>query len=926
MPTESEPVSAVLGRFESINRARLHRIREALGPEQVRFFDVLPLLFHVNRPGLPGYVSRETPAGIKRFAAGPEAMDAALHLFRSAIGAGEAAEPRDLLGIYCLGSLGSIAQCPESDLDVWVCHEPGIEARRLAELNAKARVVEQWAQGLGLEVHFFLIDPERFRAGGHARLSAECSGNAQHYLLLDEFYRSSVVLAGLCPMWWRVPPAEEHRYAECVAGLQAVPPEMPCVDLGGLGEVPREEYAGAALWQLGKVIDAPYKSVLKLLLLEAYAGEYPRPDLLAMRYKAFIYGGAADAEALDPYWLLYRRVEEYLEGQADARRLALARRCLYFKAQEAQRHLPSHVARAWRGRFIAGLSRQWGWSGEDTARLAERDRWGFDRVSAEWRELVNSVRTSCRVLAEFARPLGGRSSVTAEEITALGRRLHAAFERRPGKFTFLGPGTQWGSVEDALCLHRYPDPTESWGLSRGAEVINPAALVRTGEAPGQLIAWAVLNGLSASHTRWCVDAGAAGELPHSDLETMQGFIERGLARAAGNKPETTDLIAAPRLTSAVVMVRVETVPVRRGAERDRSEGEPTPWNRYRVALAELILVTSWGERLGLHFRGDTALMRCLCEYLAWPSGRADRVSIEVLVYGDAEADAQGLARHFEHLMGEAVTALRGVRAEACRYVLAWGSGYCVLAQSGDTWHAEGFAFHAALLRYLGHPLPVFTRTLVQRGALACGPLPLVLAENQSGVVQVFLAATRERALVLVLDEHGALFHDHAEIDGGDAFLGRYRRFLHTVLARAPASAGAGPPVHFYTVGGAGEPDSLRRLSEVPEGASYEFGEGAYLLRALGTPHPDAGRAFTLRCCGREFSEPAQGPSAYREAALHLLDVHGDAVVYPVDVSDIELSAACSGDGGPPPIIPLLQYKTTVEGRLNEALCRLRAER
>ena len=210
---------------------------------------------------------------------------------------------------------------------------------------------------------------------------------------------------------------------------------------------------------------------------------------------------------------------------------------------------------------------------------------------------------------------------------------------------------------------------------------------------------------------------------------------------------------------------------------------------------------------------------------------------------------------------------------------------------------------------------------MQRGALACGPLPLVLAENQSGVVQVFLAAIRERALVLVLDEHGALFHDHAEIDGADEFLGRYRRFLHTVLARAPASAGPAPPVHFYTVGGAGELDSLRRLSEVPEG-----GEGAYLLRALGTPHPHTGRAFTLQCCGREFSEPAQGPSAYREAALHLLDVHGDAGVYPVDVSDIELSAACSGDGGPPPIIPLLQYKTTVEGRLNEALCRLWAER
>ena len=325
---------------------------------------------------------------------------------------------------------------------MWVCHEPGIEARRLAELNAKARVIEQWAQGLGLEVHFFLIDPERFRAGGHARLSAECSGNAQHYLLLDEFYRSSVVLAGLYPMWWRVPPAEEHRYAECVAGLQAVQPEMPGVDLGGLGEVPREEFAGAALWQLGKVIDAPYKSVLKLLLLEAYAGEYPRPDLLAMRYKAFIYGGAADAEALDPYWLLYRRVEEYLERQADAPRLALARRCLYFKAQEAQRHLPSHVARAWRGRFIAGLSRQWGWSGEDTARLAERDRWGFDRVSAEWRELVNSVEDELpgpgrvrpaarRALVRHGRGDHGPGTAPARRLRTASRQVHPPGSRDP---------------------------------------------------------------------------------------------------------------------------------------------------------------------------------------------------------------------------------------------------------------------------------------------------------------------------------------------------------------------------------------------------------------------------------------------------------------------------------------------------------------
>ncbi|MGH8584120.1 MAG: hypothetical protein ACREWG_15365, partial [Gammaproteobacteria bacterium] len=72
MPSRSHPPQpavdlSVEGRFLAINRARLLRIRELLSPEQSRFVDTLPVLFHLNDPALPGFVSKQTPAGIREY-------------------------------------------------------------------------------------------------------------------------------------------------------------------------------------------------------------------------------------------------------------------------------------------------------------------------------------------------------------------------------------------------------------------------------------------------------------------------------------------------------------------------------------------------------------------------------------------------------------------------------------------------------------------------------------------------------------------------------------------------------------------------------------------------------------------------------------------------------------------------------------------
>lgn len=111
-----------------------------------------------------------------------------------------------------------------------------------------------------------------------AAARGEDCGSTQHILLLDEFYRTAVRLAGKRILWNMVPCDEEEHYDDYVMTLyaQGVLTPNEWLDLGGLSSLSAEEYFGASLWQLYKSIDSPYKAVLKTLLLEAILG-IPEP-------------------------------------------------------------------------------------------------------------------------------------------------------------------------------------------------------------------------------------------------------------------------------------------------------------------------------------------------------------------------------------------------------------------------------------------------------------------------------------------------------------------------------------------------------------------------------------------------------------------------------------------------------------------------
>ena len=112
-------------------------------------------------------------------------------------------------------------------------------------------------------------------------------------VLLDEFYRTGIVLAGRLPAWWLVPPAAEAHYAQFCRQLtkKRYVKSAELVDFGGISSIPQGEFVGAGIWQLYKAIDSPFKSVLKLLLFEVYAAQFPRTESLSTDYKRAVHQG-----------------------------------------------------------------------------------------------------------------------------------------------------------------------------------------------------------------------------------------------------------------------------------------------------------------------------------------------------------------------------------------------------------------------------------------------------------------------------------------------------------------------------------------------------------------------------------------------------------------------------------------------------------
>ena len=931
---DREVLAKLRARFMKLNAGRMARALEGLSGRQQLTLKLLPLLFHVNHPLLPGYVSGATPAGISRYEPDAEALAEVQRLTRSfSYRARPAYAPRPIQGLFLMGSLGTLAQAEQSDMDVWVCHDPALDANALEELGKKCRLLEAWAEIQGAEAHFFLIDPLRFAQGERDdALSTENCGSTQHYLLLDEFYRTAIWLAGRTPMWWLVPVYDEGRYQQYVHTLlsKRFIREDDILDLGHMAHIPAGEFIGAGLWQLYKGLESPYKSVLKLLLIEVYASEHPRVQCLSLRFKQQVFANRLDLDELDPYMGVYRRIEEYLLARAEPERLELVRRSFYLKINKRLTGLPRQRAHNWQRELVARLAVEWGWSERQLEVLDSRSQWKVRQVVRERNLLVRELNDSYRFLTRFAARQPGASLINKRDFNVLGRRLHAAFGRKAEKIEVINPGIAPDLAEDTLTLVQAPNKRQPgqthWSLYNG----NLGAYEWEHFAPFkrcrhllELLAWSHRNGVIDSTTRLALHPGSS-DLTEFELFNLIGSLQQSIPLPLSTVPDEQLLRPAVPL-QVLMLVNIGVDPLSHHRDLNilmTSERiDPLSYAGVRenlVLTLDQIALSSWNELQYRRHDGPHALFECLRDYLnGLPDDLAPTV-VQVRCFCHNRASA--ITRRVELLLKTAQRLLR--TRLGYRYLVQVQQHYHVLhLVPGDVRHVV-LGSMAQLLEYLGRELPDYSPLYLDPKALEEHDLALLLPHAQPECIQVFYRPRGAMVDLYVLDEHNALWQQRAPLHD-DSLLIHLQRFFEATLRRRGALVApgtlrntAGHDILFYRI--EAQPTARAARLQPSPAPSTPPGKTFYEVRAIiGRNNQTNLVQVTLYCNGLEFSQREHGDQLFARVAQEILCQRREGQRYPCYITDVDLSGLLGKEIASTNLH--LRYKSELERSLNRAM-------
>lgn len=462
-------------------------------------------------------------------------------------------------GLYAIGSVGTVSATIQSDADLWLVVDGRTEEERTT-LRRAARHLETWAAEREMEVHVFVHEAREVAAGrfGEDEEGAQAFGP----VLAEEFFRSCLWLGGRPPSWWVDDDPSRPRW------------ETP-LPLGAPRAGAPDTYFAAALLQLEKAIERPFKSILKLAALRTWAlgagGPLPSETV---RDRAT--ADPADPKA-DPYLALVETVWEASRGTASEGAFALLKTCLYLKGVVEER-TPARVE-IWRDRLAAAGFNAIG-PPVDLSDLDGFFSWPLPRRLELARSILGYLRATLAELSRRAPALPW----ARETARILARRLEAR-AAGPGRIERISI-LEVPSEGDLFTVTR---EAAHWAVSVGATRPGaaPTAPLRRTNGPAEALAFLAANDL------WTPGRTSIRFLPPESGARRPDDLLRRLTRMTSATPHRPDFLAPEMPAETLVVWTREDV-------RDPSTDRVSRFVR-----------STWGGLVGATFTGAAAIASAL---------------------------------------------------------------------------------------------------------------------------------------------------------------------------------------------------------------------------------------------------------------------------------------------------------------------------
>ncbi|ACN15434.1 CyaA2 [Desulforapulum autotrophicum HRM2] len=572
--------------FLNQNRLSILTAMDVFKPKQADLFEIIPLLIHENID-FPGYQAdlEQSPRGIAEYRPCKQTVKTASRYVNTGKLECRFSELPHVEGLFTMGSTGTIAQAPDSDIDYWVCvrgYDP--ECMEEKRFQQKLTLLEQWALGkFKTEIHFFIVDIDRARIDDFGDSTRESSGSAQGMILKEEFYRTMIHVAGKLPFWCTLPVSVSREYyGLLLSRICANRFQCRFIDFGDIHEIPSAAYFGASIWQLFKLLESPFKSVIKMALLEEFLYARGKKQLLCNRFKAqwMDPGLYLPLGKIDPYYILLKSLVDYYGQVNNPAAERLVQQCFFLKTGITKDSDLDETLFSMRSFFITRAMDEWAWTRKMVFENGNFRQWQYLSITRLSRQIQQyMVKTYIRINQAIDREQC--AMITPEDRTVLGRKMFVEFSSQPGKI----PKTLMVSRSDrhftslVLTYLSQTGKPSQWALVNRFSRSAPESreVIRQAETIEEIAAWFIQNQLFSPST-------IINLLPNptpvssNDIQGLFQALYRFFNHDNGKSPGSKNLLSKARITAIFISINL-----------------CVPRKKRRIHDSSAIYLNSWGE-------------------------------------------------------------------------------------------------------------------------------------------------------------------------------------------------------------------------------------------------------------------------------------------------------------------------------------------
>ncbi|HOP62246.1 MAG TPA: class I adenylate cyclase [Spirochaetota bacterium] len=491
--------------FIKFNDLKYQRFQSLITNSNVKkVINAIPALLCMNDRRIPGYIEGGAPCGVSGYA--PDQDVVRYIRGRFSVDYSPVSSKPFIEMLSLMGSVGTIAYNKKSDFDYWaVVDRNRADKKKYAMFCRKIEDVQRWAiKEAGAEVHIFINEIHNLKQNIFAEDDEEGFGSTVGAVLKDEFFRSSIIVSGKIPFWWVVPKfADDSEYEKIFNSIPDEDRDAKYIDIGNLYEISKDDFLGAALFQLIKAIGNPFKSILKIGILERYLFSDDMTLLLSHKVKTSILRGDADITTLDSYLMMFNEVYRYYEEVLDDRSLLkILRQNLYLKidpqlikyaSMKDRKNLPYKVLMMFR------VVNEWGWTIDDIRDLDDFESWDYNRIIQFWNSIKKFMLLSYQKISREMPHLNLKSKISDTDFKLLSSKLKANFSIEPDKIeNFI----TFKDTPNEPYLYIEPDNAavreNSWKVYKKNRIDNRnerEISIKTEEDLVKLLSWCAINQL-----------------------------------------------------------------------------------------------------------------------------------------------------------------------------------------------------------------------------------------------------------------------------------------------------------------------------------------------------------------------------------------------------------------------------------------------